>query len=299
MSVEAVKLSPTSVSIGCHRRRIAFEGDTAYYTDGNNLIKNGSEIIYTSKSPIYDILRHDDKFLTIDSKGLVTLHSGENSLTNSINGYSGIFSAIEKTANNIIAAHDLSHTVRIIDPSNLQTINTINAPGIPNGLSAFDNNTFVFTDDRTINVVDSRLDQIERSAVLSSQPVAIYCHDSMIIVACDDRRIRIFDSRRLRTATTTTKPASKNGTAALWTLDNECIAAIGFDEGMTLVEPSKDVGQFKRCKFLAETPFVSAPTVTEKGFAVLTRGGMMYNITDPVAFLRSQKEGAEDDADGE
>ncbi|EAY07247.1 hypothetical protein TVAG_240480 [Trichomonas vaginalis G3] len=299
MSVESVKLSPTSVSVGCYRRRIAFEDATPYYTDGNKLIKNGGEVIYTANSPIYDILTYNNKFLTIDAKGLVTFHSKENTLTNPINAYAGIFSGLEKTANNIIAAHDLSHTLRVIDPETLKTVNTFTSPGIPNGLSAYDNNIFVFTDDRTINVVDSRLDQIERSAVLSSQPKAIYCHDSMIIVACDDRRIRIYDSRRLKTSMATTKPASKNGTAALWTSDNKCIAAIGFDEGMTLVEPDQDVGQFKRCKFLSETPFVSTATVTDKGFAVLTRGGIMYNISDPVNFLRSQKEGGDEEADGE
>lgn len=297
MTNNIVRLSETPVSIGCHRRRIAFSGDDVYYTNGNKLIKTGGEEIFTANTPIFDLLSYDDKFLTIDAKGTVSVVSKTEPVHNSINSYAGIFAAIEKTPSYIFAAHDLSHSVRTIDPNTLQTINTIITPGIPNCLGAFSDETFVFIDDRTINVVDNRLGQTTRSAVLSAQPVALYCHNSVISVACDDRRIRIFDSRRLKTPSMTTKPASKNGTAALWTKDNESIAAIGFDEGMTLVEPAKDVGQFKRCKFLAESPFVSAATITENGFALLTRGGMMHNISDPVAFLKSQKEGNDEDAD--
>ena len=297
MSVETIQLNPKLFTIGCHRRRIAFQDDKLYYTNGNSLFDSDDKEIIQQKTQILDVLNLDGTFYTIDTKGDV-VSSNKSLETNSINGYSGIFSALDYTKSHIIAAHDLSHTIRIIDPKTFTTIKTIQTPGIPNSLSAFhDQDIFVFTDDRTINVFDLHMDKVERSSVMSAEPVAVYCHGQTIIVACDDRRIRLYDSKRLKTPTMTTKPASKNGTAAIWTKNGKEIAAVGFDEGMTLVEPDNDIGQFKRCKYLAESPFISMPTDLGDGFALLTRGGIVHKINDPVAFLRAQKESAPEDDD--
>ena len=297
MSVETIKLSPTLYTIGCHRRRLAFQNDKLYYTNGKSLFDNEDKEIIQQKSQIFDLLNINGTFYTIDAKGEVC-SSNPSIKPNSISGNSGIFAALQNTKSFIIAAHDLSHTIRVLDPETLNTIRTIQTPGIPNSLSSFPGeDIFVFTDDRTINVVDLKMDKIERSSVLSAEPVAIYCNDQTIIVACDDRRIRLYDSKRLKTPTMTTKPASKNGTAALWTENGKEIVAVGFDEGMTLVEPSNDIGQFKRCKYLSESPFISMPVETPDGFAVLTRGGTIHKITNPVKFLRSQKETSPEDDD--
>ena len=297
MSCETIKLSPALFTIGCHRRRIAFRDDKVFYTNGQSLFDSENKEILKQKTQIFDFLNVNNSFVTIDTKGDIACLN-EQLTTNEINGFSGVFAALESTESYYIAAHDLSHSVRVIDPKTLQTVKTITTPGIPNSLGSFEGtDTFVIADDRTLSVVDTRMDKMERSSVLSAQPVAIYCHNNLICVACDDRRIRLYDSRRLKTPTQTTKPASKNGTAALWTHDNTQIAAVGFDEGMTLVEPAKDVGQFKRCKYLAETPFISQPVDTKDGFALLTRGGIVHNIKDPIAFLRLQKEGAPEEDD--
>ena len=39
------------------------------------------------------------------------------------------------------------------------------------------------------------------------------------------------------------------------------------------------------------------PTDLGDGFALLTRGGIVHKINDPVAFLRAQKESAPEDDD--
>jgi hypothetical protein len=90
------------------------------------------------------------------------------------------------------------------------------------------------------------------------------------------------------------KPATKNGAAAVWSRDGEKIICVGDDERITLVDRSQDVGQFKRRKYLAESPWVSAPCDIDGKFSLLTQNAVMHQFTDIVQFMESRDSGGND-----
>jgi len=294
MCATTIRLSADPLSIGCYRQRIAYYNGEICFSTKNN-VRIGSET-FIDKYPVYDMKTFKDSLVFINGNGTVHQYKNGSVQENPNVGHPGIFAGITLTESYIIAAHDLSHKLRVIDGISFETISTIPVPGLFHGLATVKADTIAAIDDRTISIIDTRdPSSIERSSVISSQPVTIFCHDSNLYVACDDRKLRIYDMRRLKTPLTTTKPASKNGTAALWTNDGKNIVSVGTDESMTLVELEKDIGQFKRSKYLAESPWISSPLAIDNDFACLTRGGFMHKFNNIVSFLKSQQESNEDD----
>ncbi|KAH0792807.1 hypothetical protein GPJ56_003285 [Histomonas meleagridis] len=290
MVVSTLKLSQTPLRIGCYRKRLIFiEGDILY-TEGDTVISMQNGVIFKANGEIFDITKKNDKIYCITNSGEVSLIS-ETPQYNTINPKYGIFSAVEPTENFLAAAHDLSHSVRIIDLNTFQTINTIQLPGIITGISSSTSDILLTSDDHSLTVIDSREMAISsRSGSLVSAPKSILSLNGKAIVSCEDRKIRIFDQRKLKTPLITTKPSTKNGTISLYSTDTNEIVCVGCDEGMTLVDTQNDIGQFKRCKYLAESPWITAPVMDEEGkFSLLTRGGVLHQFTDPILFLKSQQ----------
>jgi hypothetical protein len=157
----------------------------------------------------------------------------------------------------------------------------------------------VVADDRTLSILDPRVTNAvkERSAPLSTAPIAVGYSAGQIIVSCGDRTIKVYDERKLKKAVWGSKPATKNGAAAVWSADGVRIVCVGGDEGMTLVDRGQDVGQFRRPKYLAESPWVSAPCEIEGAFALLTENGVMHQFTDVVQFLQAQAPGKDREED--
>jgi WD40 repeat protein len=144
----------------------------------------------------------------------------------------------------------------------------------------------VCSDDRNFSILDAREDSIvTRSNPLPSVPLAVFWALGKIIISCDDRRIRIFDDRKLKSPLITTKPATKNGAVALFSTDGSRIICVGCDEGMTLVDTAIDIGQLKRVKYLAESPWVSGAVNVENELCLLTRSGVVHRFENVIEFL--------------
>jgi WD40 repeat protein len=156
-------------------------------------------------------------------------------------------------------------------------------------------------DDRTLSLLDAREQNpvVQRSVPLPVWTRGIAHSAGQIIVSCSDRTIRIYDERKLKTAVFNSKPATKNGAQAVWSQDGIQIVCIGEDERITLVDRTQDVGQFKRPKYLAESPWVSAPCQIEGKFSLLTEEGVVHQFTDVVQFLQAHEGGEPEDDDKE
>ena len=290
LCAEVFSLSPTPLRPCCYRKRLAFSEDAVYYTNKNNILTSTGDIAYTSTSEIYDILQRDNVLFAINSTGEIAQLGKSSSQINQGFGKCGLFSAIEATDNFIVGAHDMSHSVRIVDFSTAKTVNSIVLPGLINGLSKSKNDIIIVSDDQSLSVIDPReMNFAARSGVLVSKPTTILGVEEKVVVCCEDRKIRIFDQRKLKTPLITTKPSTKNGTMSLYSENTEEIVCIGCDEAMTLVEHKKDIGQIKRSKYLAETPWISSPVFDRNNnFCLLTRGGVVHKFSDPIEFLKNK-----------
>lgn len=311
MSVESILISQSPLAPGCYRRRIALYKDEVVYTNKSSVFsineitdendqQINNSIILSLKDQIFDVISQESNLFMITEKGDVSVAS-DKQIQNSISNKCGFFSAIELLGNRYIAAaHDLTHSIRIIDPENLKTIGSLELPGI---ISSFEkvnspssNDLLCSVDDRTISLIDIReMKCLYRSNVMPQVPTSIYATSGQLIVSCDDRRIRIFDQRKLKSPLITTKPTTKNGAIALYSETGDEIISVGCDESMTLAIKNEDVGQLKRCKYLAESPWVSAPVFIENKFCIVTRNGYLHQFTDPFSFLKSLKPTKGDD----
>lgn len=298
MSVEKVKVFDKPVSIGCYRRRFSFVKDNIYFIDYNNIILN-NEVIYENRSEIFDIISFKDGFVIIDNHGDVYYFIDKNiQKKNVLDGHAGIFSAVEVNDVNVIAAHDLSHTVRIICHDSFDTLKTIDCAGIPCALGLSNTNIVVFCFDKTIATYDIKFGEMEKSPSLSFQPNCIAVNNEDFVVSTEDRCLYVYFKPKetkkneisrlsIKNFGQKSKPTTKNGTSSLWLKGNDIIC-VGVDESMTLANIDSDLGQFKLKKYLAESPFVSAPVPIENGFATLTRNGILHKFTNPVEFLQQQ-----------
>lgn len=291
MSVETFSLSPTPLRACCFRRRLAFCGSTTYYSDRSAVTASTGGTAFEMGSEICDIVARGDSLFAIDSAGDIAHISGDSSsATNSVSRKCGLFSALESTDNFVVAAHDLSHSVRFVDCAGARTVSAVELPGLLSGLSKSRGDVVIASDDQSLSVIDPRTDGVAaRSGALVSRPRAVLGVQEKIAVSGEDRRVRIFDLRKLKTPLVTTKPSTKNGTVAMYADNAEEIVCVGCDEAMTLVECKRDIGQIKRAKYLAETPWISAPVLDGEGkLCLLTRGGVVHRFTDPIEFLKKR-----------
>lgn len=289
MSVVTEVLSATPVTIECYRRRLAMLNGHFIYTSGDSVFEADAKPIFTAKNRIFDITSHGESIFCVTAKGDV--HNINGSGSNLLNGHIGIYSAIEATGNILVVAHDMSHTIRCIDPYTLTTIQTGTVTGFARGLCAYQENSVLAIDDRDIGIFDFRSElAITKSRPLPSQPVAVIHVDNKAIVSCEDRIIRVYDLRKMSAPLKTTKPATKNGAMSLFAQSSNEIVCVGGDETLALVNINEDVGQLKRSKYLAETPFVSAPYINDNTVSLLTRGGTVHVFTDVVEFLKNRSQ---------
>ncbi|OHT07517.1 hypothetical protein TRFO_05132 [Tritrichomonas foetus] len=296
MSVETRVISEKPLTLGCYRKRLAIYNESIVYTNGSTLYSENKEIL-TLPSQIYDIQLHNDQLYMITETGDVTVAS-DTTKTNSVTQKYGFYSALESltkgSANSYIAAaNDITHTIRLIDPENLTTVSSMK---LPDQICCFTSSEGLLAsaDGRTVSLIDPReMKCLYRSGALSSPPTAISLQSGHLIVTGEDRRIRQYDSRRLKSPILTTKPATKNGAVALFANEggDACIS-IGCDEAMTLAVFSEDVGQFKRGKYLAETPWASAPSIINGRMSLITRGGVLHQFERPFDFSSTNKEAA-------
>lgn len=292
MSVETKLFSPSPLTPGCYKRRIAFYKDEIVYTNKSFLYSSNNTQLLNKIDQIYDIESNATNLFMITEKGDVSIASDEK-MVNSISNKCGFYSALELLGDKYIAAaHDITHSIRIIDPENFKTIGNMELPGIINSFekvnSPSSNDLLCSVDDKTISLIDVReMKCIFRSSVIPQMPTSIFCTSGKIIVSCDDRKIRIFDQRKLKSPLITTKPATKNGAIALYSETGDEVVSIGCDESMTLAVINEDVGQFKRCKYLAESPWVSEPVMIGNKLSIVTRDGNLHQFTDPIAFLKT------------
>jgi hypothetical protein len=296
MSSLTFPLGDGELSAGCHRRRLAnFQGNVLF-SSKSKIIGSDSSVIFESALPICDFVSRDDALFIVTSDGTLSGWSHSSNSSNPSNSYCGLYAALESTPTHFAVAHDLSHSVRFIDPARLETITTAIVPGFINGLCVCSNDRLSIADDRTLSILDPREPNpvVLRSTPVPVAPVALCYASGQIIVSCSDRTIRIFDERKFRTALFNSKPATKNGAAAVWSRDGNKIICVGNDERLTLVDRSEDVGQFKRRKYLAESPWVSAPSDIDGKFSLLTQNGVMHQFTDIVQFMESHDSGGDD-----
>jgi WD40 repeat protein len=283
-------LSPSPVTVGCYRRRVSSLAGSIIYSNQNHLYSTTGSPVLTADSQIYDHLSRDDAIFSVTSRGDVHALNSSTTALNSLNSHPGLYSALESTTSYIAAGHELSHSVRLIDPLTLQTVYTLTLPGLLSGLCHFKDDLLFSVDDRTISLIDSRDGSGHvRSNPVPSKPVAIFSAGHSLLVSGDDRRIRIFDNQKLKTPLVTTKPASKNGAVSLFSTNGTEIVAIGADEAMTLVVTTEDMGHFKRPKYFAESPWVSAPSLVDGKFSLLSRNGILHQFDDVVQFLRDRQ----------
>lgn len=294
MSVETTLISTDPLVPGCYKRHIAFYKDEIVYSNKSSLYSSGGKQILNKEDQIYDMISNETNLFTITDKGDVTVASDEK-MKNSISDKCGFFSAIDLLGDkSLAAAHDISHSIRIIDLENFKTIGKMEAPGI---ISSFEkvnspssNDLLCSVDDRTISLIDVReMKFLYRSSVFPQMPTSIFCTSGKIIVSCEDRKIRIFDQRKLKSPLITTKPTTKNGAIALYAETLDEVVSIGCDESMTLAIINEDVGQFKRCKYLAESPWVSSPIFINNKLCSVTRDGFLHQFENPISFLKTLK----------
>lgn len=292
MSVETKEIPTKSLTPGCYRNRIALYNNEIVYTNKKSLFSSNNSVILNRNEQIYDIKSQDSQLFLITETGDVSIASDEN-LVNSISNKCGFYSGIEILDDKFIAAaHDLSHSIRTIDPENFKTVGNMVLPGMITSLVKINSpekkDLLCTVDDKTISLIDIReMKCIDRSSVIPQLPTSIFCISDKIIVSCDDRKIRIFDQRKLKSPLVTTKPATKNGAIALYSENGDEVISIGCDESMTLAVIKEDVGQFKRCKYLAESPWVSSPVMIDGKLTLVTRDGWLHQFTDPISFLKT------------
>jgi WD40 repeat protein len=286
----ATKLCSSPVSVGCYRHRLSSFNGTLVYSTQNTVCSATGAAILSADSQIFDLVSRENAIFCITSQGTVYAANSDASATNSIASHPGVYSALESTASCIAAGHDLSHSVRLLDPTTLQTVYTVTLPGFLSGLSSYKDDLLFCADDRTISLIDSRdVSGHVRSNPLPSRPVAIFSAGTSLLISGEDRRIRVFDTRKLKTPIVTTKPASKNGVVSLWSENGWDVIAVGADEAMTLVVTTVDVGQFKRPKYFAESPWVSAPSIIDGRFSLLSKNGFLHQFDDIVQFVRERQ----------
>ena len=291
MSHEKISLINSTLDIGCYRKRISFKNNELFFINKNNIYNKDLNFIFQSNYKLFDILTYQNNLITIDSKGDIYLINENGNSSCLFNEFPGIFSGIDLTTSFLISIHDLSHNVNIIDPNSMKVVNSLTLPGIPSGLSITKNESFITIDDRTFSIIDSRNPkEIERSSLLTSPPTALFSDENNIYIILEDRKLRIYDQRRLKAPMKMTKPASKNGSSSIWTNNGNEIISFGIDESMTLVDVSNDIGQFKRKKFLSESPWISSPIFYNNKLYSLSRSGLLYSFINPIDFLKNNQE---------
>lgn len=229
------------------------------------------------------------KFLELQNRGEVFSSTGE---TNSISNNSGLFSAIEANTSFLIAVNDMNNVIRTIDFKNLKTVSQIPIFGLPTGLSCFKNDeTFVILEDLAISWFDLRADQSSiHSNILSSPPTTISTFENLVCTANEDRKIRIFETRKFESPIVTSKPATKYGIVALHIANSQNVFCVGEDESLALVNVEEKVGQFKRKKFLSESPFISSPFVINDKVNFFTQQGFLHSFTNILEFFNNLNE---------
>ena len=294
MSVVTAQLSEGPVSVGCYRRRLVdVEGEFAF-TTGRSLIRAG-KTIFGADSEIMDVAKFQDKVVMITAKGDV--YCGDD-VVSRIGGQVGVYAGIEVLEHAIVGVHDLSHTLRVIDPTTMESTRTMNVRGTVGGLCSVSDDSVLILDDRTLALVDLKSDSVSaRSPPLPAQPVAVIHHNGTAIISCDDRRIRVYDIRKMKAPLLTTKPTTKNGAMSLYTRNGTELVCVGCDESMTLIDTAVKVGHRKRNKHLVESPWVGAPVVYGDDVALLTRNGFMHRFTGIEEFLKGIV--GDDSSDGE
>lgn len=288
MSVQTFSVSETPLSIGCYRRRIAFRGDECIFTH-ENLIKNkdGAEIAKLN-SKVFDIITRDDKLYALTAKGDVAAVGSDLMEDNKQNN--GLFAGIESTLNFIATAHDASHTIRFVDPATLQTVSSVTLPGYIGAFTVAKDDCVLVGTDRSINIIDPReINEILKSNLLPSAPSVISLINEKMIVSCEDRRVRIFDYKKMKAPIATTKPCTKNGAIACYSKDTKDIICVGCDESMTMTDTSANVGQLKSIKYLAESPWISSFISYNDTLNLLTRNGVVHQFTNIVDYMHSLK----------
>lgn len=232
-------------------------------------------IFLFTKNEIFGITEKGEVF---DSK------SGINIVQNN----QGLFSAIEKTQSALVAVNDMSSMIRVIDINSLQNISTIEIFGQPKGLSCFSQTeSCVIIEDLNLLLADFRLQvPVLRSNLLGSPFSCVSTYNTMIFAATEDRKIRIFDSRKIESSVLSTKPASKVVIGAIHVVDDKTVVCLSEDSQISLIELESKVGQFKRKKYFTESPLISAPFIHEGTFNVLTNHGYFHSFTDITSFLR-------------
>ena len=304
---EIQKISEDNISVGCYRRKIVFIGSNSFYINGKKVFESGGAQVSAFPNLVYDIVNLNDNIIHIDSHGNVFGGGMENRNFS----HSGLFSGLEITPSFLVAAHDISHNLRFIDKQTFETTTKYTMPSMVTGLSNFHDDCVTLIDGNTIAVMDPRLSNLENSAIrstpLPSVPIAVSSQNfQYIVVSGDDRRLRVFDARKMKTPVITTKPSTKNGTIAMH-LDTKSqnVACIGCDESLTIVdltlaEAKKDTGQFKRGKFLSEAPWVSMATQNQESISILARNGKMYTFQNVFETLKQlQNKNEDDELDGE
>jgi hypothetical protein len=105
----------------------------------------------------------------VTSDGTLRVHSLTTSETNPSTSQSGLSSALEWTLTHFAVAHDLSHSVRFIDPSQLPGISAAILPGFISGFCVGNNDRLAVADDRRLSLLDAREQNpvVQRSAPLS------------------------------------------------------------------------------------------------------------------------------------
>lgn len=276
-------------SVGCYRARLAELNGELVYTNGNAVRKTDGSLLLDAQSEILDIAKCGDGVVCVTDNGDLFSLSSDSQIEHLERGLHGEFSAVEVSDSFVITAHSLSHSVHVFDKKRLALLSELSLPGLLNGLSVVDDGLIATADDRTLSIIDPRTPSFaQRSSPLVSAPTCIYATSHKLVVACEDRRVKIHDIRNLKAAARCTKPATKNGCASVWLTDGGDVICIGSDERMTFVKTSEDVGQLHRKKFLAETPWISCMSKIGDGYSLLTRGGMVHHFIDPATFLNSQ-----------
>jgi hypothetical protein len=276
----------TSLSIGCYGRRIAqFDGEILHSTDVD-LVRPGRVVFFSADAPILDMIKYDDRLFAVTSKGDVHGFSGEEVSSNVLSGHNGLFAGIDATENFLAVGHDLSHSVRFVDPNTLSTASTVPLPGLICSVASMPGDRILVNDDTVFSILDPRTNEGPvRSNPLPSAPLVSIHAAGKIIVSCEDRELRVFDERKLKSPLISTKPATKNGAIALYAVDGVNVVCVGSDESVVLVNTELDVGQFKRSKYLGESPWVSRPVVIGDTVCLLTRGGALHRFADVFGFL--------------
>lgn len=191
----------------------------------------------------------------------------------------------------MIAVSDQIRQIRIIDFQTLQSVSSLPIWGNLKGLSCFkQSQTFAVIEDRSISIFDIRGDNPPiQSNILNSPPVTISCYENIIFSANEDRKIRIFDNRKLDSPMLTSKPVTKYLSISLHIIDQQNVICFGEDGTIVLPELKSKIGQLKLRKYLSESPFISSQFIENDRLSILTRNGVVHSFTNIFEYFSQAK----------